>query len=212
MTKKPRDNIATRRALQGRKPNGEKMIASPAMLEKLTQTAQYLANLPEDMRAAAALRAFPPSKLREAIYRHAKGDTVIDACLKTGVSPAAFELFLRSDEAGQELRQVMAGVLENEYAPNAFRFLHETVNDTAMPARVRVDAAKIIVDRAGYVAGAPSANTFDKEIEEMGINELTALVADLRSKRAAAAKDITPVEDEVENDGRHLDDAPQQPH
>jgi hypothetical protein len=201
MTKKPHDNIATRRALQGRKPNGA-LLASPAKLEELTRTAQYLANLPEDARAAAAMRMWPQSNFREALYRHARGDTIAEVCAKTGISPASFELYLRSEPAGQELRQVMAGVLENEYTPNAFRFLHETVNDPAMPARARVDAAKIIVDRAGYVAGAPSATAFDKELEVMSADELQKLVNDLKAQRAAAAIDVTPQGEEESNDAQ----------
>jgi hypothetical protein len=50
----------------------------------------------------------------------------------------------------------MKNVIEREYAPAAFRFLNEVVHDPAMPPRVRVDSAKIICDRAGFVA-APSA-------------------------------------------------------
>ena len=59
----------------------------------------------------------------------------------------------------------MKGVLETDYAPKAFAFLNATVHDTAMPARVRVDAAKIIVDRAGYVAGAPSADAASRDLQ-----------------------------------------------
>jgi hypothetical protein len=92
------DNIATRRALQGRKPNGAP-LASPAKLEELTRTAQYLANLPEHARAAAAMRMWPPSGLREALYRHAKGDTIAEVCAKTAISPVSFEMYLRAEDA-----------------------------------------------------------------------------------------------------------------
>jgi hypothetical protein len=83
-----------------------------------------------------------------------------------------------------------------------------------MPARVRV-AAKIIVDRAGDVAGAPSADAASRDLQELSIDELQALIKDLNAQRAAAAKDVTPTAEGIgaeraENDVAHppADDAP----
>ena len=76
--------------------------------------------------------------------------------------------------------------------------------------RCRVDSAKIIVNLAGYVAGAPAATAFNKQLEAMSIGELEKLIGDLSRQRAAAAKDITREAMADENDGAHppADDAP----
>lgn len=67
---------------------------------------------------------------------------------------------------------MMNNTLQVDYAPKAFSFLNATVHDTAMPARFRVDAAKIIVDRAGYVTGAPAADAATRDLQELSIDEL----------------------------------------
>lgn len=113
-------SVAACRQAAGRSPSGA-LLAPPAKLEEMARIAQHLANLPEDARAAAALRAFPPSNLKEALYRHAKRDSIAEVCSKTGISPASLDLYLRAEGAGQELRAVMRNVIENEYSPNALR-------------------------------------------------------------------------------------------
>jgi hypothetical protein len=218
-------SVAVCRAAQGRAPNGmpidpaarfarTPLNSKTAELEEIERLARHLLTLPAEDRAAAALRAFPPSNLREALWHYARGASPAESCRKSGANPAAFDLYLRSEPASHDLRQVMRGVLEIEYAPAAFAFLYRTMLDEAAPMRCRTDSAKILVDRAGYVAGAPAADAaFDKEIEEMSITELTNLVGDLKSKRAAAAIDVTPpgeglVEDEDDGAPPPADDAP----
>jgi hypothetical protein len=80
------------------------------------------------------------------------------------------------------------------------------VNDTAMPARVRVDAAKVLVDRAGYVAGVPATDDAHKDLQAMTISELEAFIR----KAEAELKDVTPVasEDETDDTPPPADDAP----
>jgi hypothetical protein len=115
MTEKPKQipSVAACRAAQGRAPNGvpldpaARFARTPinsktAELEEVERLVRHLLTLPPEDRAAAALKAFPPS----------------------------------------------------------------------------------------YVAGAPSAAAFDKELEAMSITELTNLIGDLKSKRAAAAIDV----------------------
>jgi hypothetical protein len=111
-----------------------------------------------------------------------------------------FTLYLRSDNVGAELRATMRNVLANEYAPAAFKFLRDTVGDAAMPARVRVDAAKIIVDRAGYVAAPPAQDDGYKDLQSMSLAELEAFIR----KAEAELKDITPARPDDES----ADDAP----
>jgi hypothetical protein len=220
MTEKPKriPSVAACRAAQGRLPSGE---IDGAKLKEIDRAAHQLAALPPDERAAAALKVFPPSNLREALYHYAKGVTPAEACKKSGANPNAFDLYLRSEPAGHALRQVMRGVIETEYAPAGFSFLHSAVHDTDMPARCRIDAAKIIVDRAGYVASPPTKDEAGRDLQEMSVSELEALIRKLESERGVAAKDVTPetpVEDEDEGDGAKraiapppADDAPPQP-
>jgi hypothetical protein len=82
-------------------------------------------------------------------------------------------------------------------------------HDVNMPARVRVDAAKILVDRAGFVAGPPAPQLYEKELESMSIAELEAHL----HKLEANMKDVTPAatDDESANDAP-ADDTPPRPH
>jgi hypothetical protein len=134
------------------------------------------------------------------LYHYAKGDTPAEACRKSGAHPNAFDLYLRSEPAGPELRAVMKNVIEREYAPAAFRFLNEVVHDPAMPPRVRVDSAKIICDRADFVAAPPAPQLYEKELEHMSIAELESHIRTLE----AGMKDVTP----AATDGDSADDAP----
>lgn len=86
--------------------------------------------------------------------------------------------------------------------------------DAAAPMRCRVDYAKILVDRAGYVAGAPAADAASRDLQDMSLDELQALVRDLSVQRAAAATDVTPapIENEIEGASPHEDDTPPQSH
>jgi len=211
MTEKPKKpripSVAACREANSRDPNG----APNGRLAEIERVARHLLTLPADERLLAAMRAFPPSSLREALYHYSKGLSATEACKKAGANLNAFELYLRSDNVGHDLRQVMKGVLECEYAPAAFAFLNSAVHDTAMPARVRVDAAKIIVDRAGYVAAPPAATDAYKDLQSMTLAELEAFIR----KAEAELKDITPepIENEDESaDDTPADDTPPQPH
>lgn len=113
-----------------------------------------------------------------------------------------------SDNAAAELRAVIKGVLETDCAPKAFAFLNSAVHDVNMPARVRVDAAKIIVDRAGYVAALPAADAAHKGLEAMSMAELEAIVREVEAK----LKDVTPRKPEEESGGEAPADDIPQPH
>jgi hypothetical protein len=179
-------------------------------LKAIEETAFKLSRLPQDERAAAALRAFPPSGVKEALWYYARGATPADACQKAGANQNAFELYLKGDSVGYDLRQVMKGALECEYAPKAFAFLHAAVHDVNMPARVRVDSAKIIVNCAGYVAAPPAQDGAPKDLQELSLTELQKLIHDLERERAATAKDVSPpaVEGDESADDIPADDTP----
>jgi hypothetical protein len=104
----------------------------------------------------------------------------------------------------------MRGVLEKDYAPAAFKFLFDSISDETMPARCRIDAAKIIVDRAGYIASAPAASDSYKQLESMSLAELEAHL----HKLEANLKDVTPAatDDDSADDAPADDNTPPQPH
>jgi hypothetical protein len=75
--------------------------------------------------------------------------------------------------------------------------------------RCRIDAAKIIVDRAGYVASAPVASDNYKQLEAMTLAELEAHL----HKLEANLKDVTPAatDDDSAYDAP-ANDTPSKPH
>ncbi len=78
-----------------------------------------------------------------------------------------------------------------------------------MPARCRIDAAKIIVDRAGYVAAPPAPQLNEKELQHMSIAELETFIREKEAK----LKDVTPAAtDDDSADDAPADDTPPQPH
>jgi len=198
-------SVAACRETNSRDPNG----APNGRLAEIERVARELIAMPPDERLSAAMRAFPPSQLREALWHYARGASPAEACKQSGCNPNGFELYLKSGNVGHDLRQVMKGVLECAYAPAAFAFLNATVGDTAVPARVRVDAAKIIVDRAGCVAGPPAPDAAHKDLQSMSLAELEAFIR----KAGAKLKDVTPARPDDESaDDAPADDTPPQPH
>jgi hypothetical protein len=141
----------------------------------------------------------PPTLIRRAMLLYAKGATADEAARKAGVPIEAFNLYRDQDNFSGDLRKVLKGLVADVYAPRAFAFLHEVVCDSGMAARVRVDAAKALLDRSGYVAAPLPAEPDPTDITLLSRDELTRLVIDLTAKRddiearlAAEAKDVSP--------------------
>lgn len=79
--------------------------------------------------------------------------------------------------------------ISGSMATKAAALLERLVDDEAVSSRVRLEAAKTILDRAGYVAPkAPPEDEEEKPLEALSIDELERLVA----KRAAALREVTP--------------------
>jgi hypothetical protein len=195
------------RAANGRLPNGDNDYRK---IQEIERVAWSLVRLPPEERAAAALKAFPPSNIKTALYHYTKGSPPAEAARLAECHPRTFELYLQqSNTVGDDLRRIMKGVLETEYAPAAFKFLFDSVSDKTMPARCRIDAAKCLVDRAGYVASAPVASNNYEQLESMSLAELEAHL----HKLEANMKDVTPAAtDDDSADDAPADDTPPQPH
>ena len=96
---------------------------------------------------------------RELVWWMAKGHGIEDAARRAGVTSSA-RLYRLKRTAGfaEHLRDALKDRLATELAPKAIRLLEEIMCDTKMAGRVRVDAAKTILDRAGFTPAAVAAD------------------------------------------------------
>ena len=85
--------------------------------------------------------------------------------------------------------------LSHSAATKAIRLLERTIDDTSAPIKVRVDAAKAILDRAGYAAGGRDDRNAasGKSLHQMTSVELEAIAARMRSSLEAGLIDVTPI-------------------
>lgn len=78
-------------------------------------------------------------------------------------------------------------------APTALRVLNTIMVDEGAPKGVRVDAAKTLLDRAGFIA--PKAREPDRDgdrpLNEYSVEELRRLIDDLEQQRGDEARVIT---------------------
>ena len=131
-----------------------------------------------------------------------KQTAFVAALIETGDAPTAAELagFLDrpSKEAWRLLRipHVLAAVNAAvqialaEDAPLARNLLRQYVKDPSMHPKIRLDAAKTLLDRAGHIAPKakdPSAG-HDKPLHEMSLEELRALVDRYEAELTGRAK------------------------
>lgn len=77
--------------------------------------------------------------------------------------------------------------------PVALHLIETFVREDKWPAKVRLDAAKTLLDRAGHVPPRPKdERSADMPIHEMDVGELRALSARLDDEIAGRARDVTP--------------------
>jgi hypothetical protein len=131
-----------------------------------------------------------------------KQTAFVAALIETGDAPTAAELagFLDrpSKEAWRLLRipHVLAAVNAAvqialaEDAPLARNLLRQYVKDESINPKIRLDAARTLLDRAGHIAPKakdPSAG-HDKPLHEMSLEELRALVDRYEAELTGRAK------------------------
>src|ERR1700716_3158180 len=114
-----------------------------------------------------SLTPVTPTQMKLCMLAYAKGAPASEAAKKAGIEPAAFKLYMEQDSFSGDLRKVVKGLVADVYAPSCFKFLHDCVLDADMPARVRVDAAKAILNKAGYVDAAPATERDPGDITQM---------------------------------------------
>jgi hypothetical protein len=135
----------------------------------------------------------PPSRTglntttqRELVWHLAKGLGTEEAAKRAGLpSSARLYQFKRTKEFAAELREALNDHLSTEIAPRAFHLMDEIMRDTKANPRVRLDAAKALVDRAGY-APRPSGsdNPGEKDMASMTRAELERFIREADIRRA----------------------------
>ena len=133
-----------------------------------------------------------PTTERELAWWLAKGHGIEDAAKRVGLpsSERVYQL-KRARGFADDLRQALKDQLSVELAPKAVRILDEIMADTAMPARVRVDAAKTLLDRAGFTPAAIAADAPPaiEEMSRLSREQLEALVEQLSRQTAREESD-----------------------
>jgi hypothetical protein len=134
---------------------------------------------------------------RQAIFVQAilAGSTPRAAAIEAGYPdrPVAYRQVMESPAVRAAIEAGIRAELVTEHAPAAFRFLARVLRDENFGERARVDAAKILVDRAGFLPRQTVAVAAeDKDPDQMTTEELHALVERLGHELAGRARDITP--------------------
>src|SRR5271166_4989998 len=95
---------------------------------------------------------------REIVWWLAKGHTLEEAGKRVGINGGErLHRLKRTAGFADNLRDALKDRLAVELAPKAIALLEEIMCDTKMPGRVRVDAAKTVLDRAGFTPAAAVA-------------------------------------------------------
>ena len=130
--------------------------------------------------------------------------TFIDALISTGSRELATIQAGYSGRPAEVYAQVLsspavATALRHEInrtmlhkAAAALRTLCEIMEDPTAPKGVRVDAAKAVLDRAGFIAPRQSdAQGAQKALNEMSSDELRRFISDSERELSGRAKDVS---------------------
>jgi hypothetical protein len=126
------------------------------------------------------------------------GDLAL-AVAAAGVVPETGRRWLRQPEILFAIHVETVKRLQSS-APIAAQVLEEIFKDASVSARVRVDAAKAVLDRAGYAPPKAAAPAHGRQVTltEMSIEELRALADTLAEELSSRAKDITPLKEPID--------------
>jgi hypothetical protein len=115
-----------------------------------------------------------------------------DAASGAGYPARSYIDLLQSPRVSRRVEWRMRSVIRNELAPKAIRLLGRILDDEAASPKVRIQAARFLLERAGYVAPrAQIQEAAEKSISAMSAEELASLVEKLESERASRAKDVS---------------------
>lgn len=139
---------------------------------------------------------------REIVWWLAQGCTKEDAARRAGL-PDTYRLhaFARTEGFAVALRQALQDHLATNLAPEAVKILSEIMRDDKVQSRVRVDAAKAILDRSGFAAGNGEHSGVSGDVHEMSIAQLEAFITEREGKLKVVGPQTIDVEaDEVVDD------------
>lgn len=144
-----------------------------------------------------------PTAARELAWHLATGHSQAEAARLAGFpDPRRLTDFQRSKDFAVELRDAINDRLSLTLVPKAVKALDEVISDEKINPKIRVDAAKAILDRAGYSAVEVAARARTSEegdpMESWSIDRLQRFVSDFEArvreeeaKRAADAREIS---------------------
>ncbi len=156
----------------------------------------------------------PPSRTglddatqRELCWWIAKGCSPEEASKRAGLPNSVRTYnFAKTQEFSLVLRQSLSKYLADDLAPKAIKVLNEIMLDEKVAGRVRVDAAKAVLDRAGFSAAAKPSAPDDRLLSQYTVQELEQLVAKLEEQQAlGGAKQIDGVAVEADDDVEDVD-------
>lgn len=111
-------------------------------------------------------------------YLVCEGCTQTEAARRAGYKDAgarAWEL-MQKPHILEAIHKERSRLIEGDLANVAMKTLRDVMGDKEAPASARVSAAKAAFDIGGYTKKADMAPARDKELSEMSIEELEALV------------------------------------
>ncbi|MBL4748860.1 MAG: hypothetical protein JKY17_08995 [Magnetovibrio sp.] len=120
------------------------------------------------------------TEMQAAFVRHlvCKGCTQTEAARRAGYTnegQRAWEL-MQKPHILEAIHKERSRLIEGDLANVAMKTLHDVMEDKEAPASARVSAAKAAFNIGGHTKKADMAPSRDKELSEMSIEELEALV------------------------------------
>lgn len=114
------------------------------------------------------------------------------AARESGYSESSGYRLTTTPKIQAALRSELMRRMATEGLPLAYSVLVSILRDESAPARVRVDAAKTVLDRGGMPAQRASAikETSEKSLSEMTTDELRAMVDKLEGALSDRAKPV----------------------
>jgi phage terminase small subunit len=119
------------------------------------------------------------------------------AALQAGYAPATARTagteILRVPHVAQAVARAVAQRLAMS-APMALAVIEELSSNADISPKVRLDASKALLDRAGFVPPRAAANNvgkIDTPLHEMSVDELKTLAARLENELAERATDVS---------------------
>jgi hypothetical protein len=90
------------------------------------------------------------------------------------------------------IREANQQLISGQMATKAIALLGRVLEDESVPMKVRVDAARTILDRAGFSAMPPAVpkRPSDKQLSEMTADELREVMRQAKAEMDLAAKTI----------------------